>query len=372
MSTRKAGPQVVENAREINRRRPIVEAACYRSSRWLQGLMGSSAMMHEQPNLNGGLMTSSARNHTTRRAILQAAVAVTAARGATAHWKPKLGIYCRYSAANIDFAAQEGFTCLQIATGGPVSPESTDEQIAEVKRSLAARGLTIAALNSGGNHLDPAVPQRFVKVIELAGRLGVPFIGGSTGAIAGRPFDEQVEAIVRVYETQYFALCEKYKVRILWEPYVNPANIATSPVAFAALLRAFHDSPYVGIQMDPSHLAWQMIDPVEATREFAPNIFNVHLKDTEILWPVVRRGGIQPVNNAKWWRFRLPGSGSIDWKGFFTALADSGYSGGLNIENEDEFYYPNYEGTDFTESFKEGFRVAHAYVRQFVPPGARK
>jgi len=176
---------------------------------------------------------------------------------------------------------------------------------------------------------------------------------------------------VKVYESRYFAACEKYKVRILWEPYVNPGNIATSPVAFSALLRAFHDSPYVGIQMDPSHLAWQMIDPVEATREFAPHIFNVHLKDTEILWPVVRKGGIQPVDNAKWWRFRLPGSGVIDWKDFFTALADAGYPGGMNIENEDQFYYPNYDGADFTEAFKEGFRVAHAYVRQFVPPGIK-
>ncbi len=307
----------------------------------------------------------------TRRALLQSAITVAAANAATAHWKPKLGVFCRYSAANIAFAGEEGFTCVQLATGGPVSPESTDEQLAEVKRSLAARGLTLAALNGGGNHLDPAAQQRFVKIIELAGRLGVPFIGGSSGANPGRPLDEQVQAIVKAYETQYFPACEKYKVRILWEPYVNPANIATSPVAFAALLRAFNDSPYVGLQMDPSHLAWQMIDPVDATREFAKYIFNVHLKDTEINWPLVRRGGIQPVDNAKWWRFRLPGSGVIDWKGFFTALADAGYSGGMNIENEDEFYYPNYNGTDFTESFKEGFRVAHAYVRQFVPQGAR-
>ena len=314
----------------------------------------------------------SSLNHTTRRAILQSAVAAAAARAATAHWKPKLGIYCRYSPANIAFAGQEGFTGVQLAAGGPVSPDSTDEQLEEVKRSLAARGLTLVALNGGGNHLDPVAQQRFVRIIELAGRLGVSFIGGSSGAIAGRPFDEQVQAIVKAYESKYFPLCEKYKVRLLWEPYVNPANIAVTPVAFAALLRAFNDSPYVGIQMDPSHLAWQMIDPVEATREFGKYIFNVHLKDTEILWPLVRRGGIQPVDGAKWWRFRLPGSGVIDWKGFFTALADEGYSGGLNIENEDEFYYPNYEGADFTESFKEGFRVAHAYVRQFVPPGVQK
>src|SRR5580704_16387534 len=74
------------------------------------------------------------------------------------------------------------------------------------------------------------------------------------------------------------------------------------PRAFAALLRAFNDSPYVGIQMDPSHLAWQMIDPIKATREFAQYIFNVHLKDTEILWPLVRRGAFS--------RWTMPGGGA--------------------------------------------------------------
>lgn len=73
-------------------------------------------------------MISSARTHTTRRAILQSAVAVAAARAATAHWKPKLGIYCRYSPANIAFAGQEGFTGLQLAASGPISPDATDEQ----------------------------------------------------------------------------------------------------------------------------------------------------------------------------------------------------------------------------------------------------
>ena len=309
---------------------------------------------------------------TTRRAILQSAAALAAAiPAAAAPWKPKLGIFCRYTPANAAFAAEEGFRCLQVAIGGPVAPESTDQQLEEVTKTLERLGLTISALNGGGNHFDPAGQQRFVQSIELAGRLGVPFIGTSSGAVAGQPFEAQVQAIVKLYESRYFPACEKNKVRILWEPYVNPNNIATSPVAFQALLRAFRDSPYVGIQMDPSHLAWQMIDPVAATQEFAGQIFNVHLKDTEILWPVVHRAGIQPVNRAKWWRFRLPGSGVIDWKGFFTALAGAGYAGGLNIENEDEFYYPNYEGPNFTESFKEGFRVAHAYVRQYVPPGTR-
>ena len=261
------------------------------------------------------------------------------------------------------FAGQEGFTGVQIAVGGELVPDVSDDKLAAIKRTIESAGLTVVALGGPGNHFDPKFQQRFVNSIELAGRMGLSFIGASSGAVAGEPLEKQVQAIVKLYETMYFPACEKHKVRILWEPHVNPYNIATSPVGFSALLNAFKDSPHVGIQMDPSHLAWQMIDPIEATREFADKIFNVHLKDTEILWPLVRKGGIQPVDNKKWWRFRLPGSGMIDWKGFFTALAEAGYSGGLNIENEDQFYYPNYEGADFTDAFKEGFHVAHAYVR---------
>jgi sugar phosphate isomerase/epimerase len=157
-------------------------------------------------------------------------------------------------------------------------------------------------------------------------------------------------------------------VRVLWEPWAGGPNIATGPVAWEALFKAFGNSPHVGLQFDPSHLIWQFMDPVAAAREFADKIYDVHLKDTEILWHVVRRAGIQPVNRASWWRFRVPGYGSMDWKGFFSVLAEVGYNGAMNIENEDEFFYPPYVGRDFTEQFKRGFRVAHEFLKTLVPP----
>ena len=278
-----------------------------------------------------------------------------------------MGLYCRYSPANIAFAGKEGFTCVQIATGGDLSADITDAKLRDAQRVLRDAGITVVSLGAPGNHFDPRYQERFLKTLELAGRMGVGSVGGSSGAPDVNGLDAKVREIVRLYESKYFAACEKHKVKILWEPHVNPNNIATSPVAFAALFKGFNDSPHVGLQLDPSHLAWQMIDPVECAREFASKIHNIHLKDTEILWPVLRRGGIQPLDNRRWWRFRLPGSGSIDWKGFFTALADAGYEGGMNIENEDQFTYPNYQGTDFTESFKQGYRTAHAYLRQLLP-----
>lgn len=290
-----------------------------------------------------------------------------------APWKPRLGILCRYSEANIEFARREGFKSLQIMLDNTLTPASDDALVARVKSAVERSGLYLSSIGANGNHIAPDAAERaktnayFTGAIELAGKLGVPYIGTQSGTMRGRPLQQQVDEIVRVYNEKYFPACQKHKVRILWEPWAGGPNIATGPVAYEALFKAFGESPYVGIQFDPSHLQWQMMDPVQCARDFIGRIYDVHLKDVEILWHVLKKTGIQPLNNARWWRFRLPGSGIVDWKGFFTVLQEAGYQGAMNIEHEDEFYYPPYQGSDFTEPYKAGFRVAREYLRQYVP-----
>ncbi|HUO32838.1 MAG TPA: sugar phosphate isomerase/epimerase [Bryobacteraceae bacterium] len=310
----------------------------------------------------------------TRRTILAALPAMAAAQAArnrAPNWKPKLGVLGDYSEANLEFVKAEGFTSMQLR----LNPEQLDDAaIASIKEHIGRSGIYISSLAVDGNHIDPDPARRArqnehtAKCLELCGKLGIPNIGGQSGTIKGRPLAEQVNEIVRVYEEKYFPLCEKYKVRILWEPYAGGPNIATGPVGWEALFKAFNNSPHVGLQFDPSHLVWQFMDPVAAAREFADKIYDVHLKDTEILWHILRRTGIQPVDRTEWWRFRIPGYGSMDWKGFFSVLAEAGYTGAMNIENEDEFFYPPYSGHDFTEQFKRGFRTAHEYLKTLVPP----
>ena len=310
----------------------------------------------------------------TRRTVLttiSAAAAVRAQRVRPPNWKPKLGVLCGYSDANLEFVKSEGFTSMQLR----LDPDRLDDAaIAAIKDKIQRSGIYVSSLAVDGNHIDPDPAKRdhqnqfVVKCIELCGKLGIPNIGGQSGTIKGKPLQEQVDEIVKVYNEKYFAACEKNKVRILWEPYAGGPNIATGPVGWEALFKAFNNSPNVGLQFDPSHLVWQFMDPVQAARDFADKIYDVHLKDTEILWHVVRRGGIQPVNNARWWRFRVPGYGSVDWKGFFSVLSEVGYTGAMNIENEDEFYYPAYSQGNFTEQYKRGFRVAHEFLKTLVPP----
>ena len=233
---------------------------------------------------------------------ISAAAAAQAQRNRVPSWRPRLGVLGQFSDANLEFVKAEGFTSMELR----LDPRRLDDAaIDAIRDKIQKSGIHISSLDLGGNHIDPDPAKRetqnqfAMKMIELCGKLGVPFTGGASGTIKGAPLQQQVDEIVRVYTEKYFPLCEKHKVRMLWEPYAGGPNIATGPVGWEALFKAFHDSPYVGLQFDPSHLVWQFMDPVQAAREFSSKIFDVHLKDTEILWHEVRRAGIEPVDNRK-------------------------------------------------------------------------
>ncbi len=292
-------------------------------------------------------------------------------------WKPRLGVLGRYTPANVEFAKTQGFTNMILSAGMRSNLDAntiTDAQVEEVKATLKKFDMHVSAFQIDGNHIDPDPEKRarqndfIVKAIDLAGRLGVPYLGTQSGKDTSKTFPQQVDEIVRVYNEKYFPACERNHVAILWEPYPESPNIATSPVGFEALFKAFGDTPYVGLQYDPSHLVRQFMDPIQTARDFADKIRDVHLKDTEILWPVLRAGGINPVNNAHWWRYRIPGMGSINWREFFTVLQDLGYSGAMSIEQEDPLYGgDNNPGPDFSPDFQMGFIMAKRYLNQYVP-----
>lgn len=322
------------------------------------------------------------QNHLTslsRRTLLGAFAAGAAAKAQNhrpQEWKPRLGVLGPYSEANLAFAREAGFNNMILgATPGSALDAAAlnDAQRAKIKGVIDHSGVHISALQVTQNHIAADSGERgrdnayFIKAIELAGALGVPYIGTASGKDPKKSLKDQVDEIVRVYNEKYFAACEKYQVRILWEPWPGGPNLATSPVGFGTLFKAFGNSPFVGLQYDPSHLVWQMMDPIQTARDFADKIYDVHLKDTEIRWPILRRGGIQPIDGAEWWRYRLPGLGSIDWPAFFTVLQDVGYTGAMSIEHEDPLYDPPGGHGDFTEGCKTGFRMAYRYLKQYVP-----
>ena len=310
-------------------------------------------------------------------ALTAAAQVLKAQRPHHKEWKPLLGVLGPYTTGNVAWAKAQGFTNMILGSG----PRSTldastieDAQIAEIKNVLASHQMNVSALQVGSDSINPDMAKRkqsndyFVKAIELAGKLGVPYIGTQSGRNRALPFQQQIDEIVRVYNETFFPACEKYKVRILWEPWPDGENLATSPAGFTALFKGFGDSPYVGLQYDPSHLVRQFMDPIQTARDFVDKIYDVHLKDTEILWPVLRSTGIYDENHVQWWRYRIPGMGSINWREFFSVLQDVGYAGAMSIEQEDPLYGGgSNHGPDFSDDFKMGFVMAKRYLNQYVP-----
>lgn len=328
----------------------------------------------------------SPKSSLSRRALLTAAGAGVSLLTSSAQtrrspmWKPKLGVLGKFSQANLDFCKKEGFQSIGLWATRRSSLDMdrvTDADIARVKSAVEGSGLHLSACAVVVNHTaaDPAERKRendyFIKVMKLAAELGTPYVGTVSGFTAGVPFAKQVDEVVRVYEEKYFPLCEKHKLKILWEPWPGrpnrPVNLATGPVGFEALFKAFKDSPFLGLRYDPSHLVWQMMDPIQTARDFVDKIHEIDLKDTEILRHVLRRTGINPPNNARWWRFRLPGLGEVDWPAFFSVLMEAGYQGAMNIEHEDRLYGWPYRGNEFSEAYREGFRMTQRYLKQFVP-----
>jgi len=177
----------------------------------------------------------------TRRTLvtsLATAAAVAQERQRPVEWKPRLGILGPFTESNVRFAKEEGFTnmILGATRRSTLDPTALDDQkIENVKQILARYGMRVSAFQASQNHIAPDPNQRkqdndyFVKLIELAGKLGIPYVGTASGKDADKAFGKQVDDIVRVYNERYFPACQANKVRILWEPYPLGANIAVSP-----------------------------------------------------------------------------------------------------------------------------------------------
>ena len=167
------------------------------------------------------------------------------------------GILGPYTPANVQFAHALGYTNMILGS----SPRSTldaatitDAQIETVRKTLDDAEMHVSALQVTQNHISPDPAKRnqenayFIKAIELAGKLGIPHMGAMSGKNAALPFPKQIDEIVRVYTEKYFPVCEQFKVRIGWEPWPEGPNLATCAVGYEALFKAFHNSPYVGLE----------------------------------------------------------------------------------------------------------------------------
>ncbi|HEX7070634.1 MAG TPA: sugar phosphate isomerase/epimerase [Rhodothermales bacterium] len=277
------------------------------------------------------------------------------------------------------FASANGFQALELAAwpadssrdymARHVSAEAfMRDDAARTREMLDRHGLRISALAYYDNHLHPddALRSRYHehlhKVIDAASMLGVGLVGTFIGSRPGTA-KENIAAAAPLFR-EFLKYASDRGVRLMiencpmpnWLTFGMPGNYAYSPELWDVLFNEIPD-PNLGLNFDPSHLFYLGIDHERAAREYASRIFHAHAKDAEMIPEGAYRYGVfssqvDERGQAGWWRYRMPGKGSIDWASFIRTLAEVGYRGTLSIEHED----PEYEGSE--ERLMDGLKLS--------------
>lgn len=284
-----------------------------------------------------------------------------------------------------EWAAGAGFEALEIAcwpsTGGerrryagtahlPIE-EMTRARGSEILGMLGARGLGISGLGYYPNplHADAghreAVTGHLKRVISAAGMMGVQvvntFVGGDRTLTVDQNWTRAVEILAPIVaharDNGVVLAFENCPMIFSNDEWPGGHNIAYAPRIWRRIFETWGDA--VGMNYDPSHLVWQMIDAGRFVREFGDRIVHVHAKDLMIDRDGLYDHGILSAGMG-WQVPRMPGLGEVDWPDFFAGLYRAGYDGAIIIEHEDR----NFEGSD--ERIKRGFALAHDVLRPFV------
>jgi len=284
-----------------------------------------------------------------------------------------------------DWASESGFSALEIAcwpqSGGTKRRYAGTSHInvdglssaqgSEIAASIGEKGIEISGLGYYPNplHSDTehreAVATHLKNVIDAASLLGVKVVNTFVGGEQTQTVEENwsraqkiLGPIVEHARDSGVTLCfENCPMIFSYDEWPGGHNIAYSPKIWRRILEEWGD--WVGMNFDPSHLIWQMIDQDRFIKEFGPAIKHVHAKDLRIDRDGLYEHGVMSAGMG-WQIPCLCGLGDVDWPGFFFGLSRVGYDGPIIIEHEDR----SYEGSD--ENIKRGFCIARDVLQPYI------
>ena len=285
----------------------------------------------------------------------------------------------------IDFASENGYSCVELMCW-PVGKADRryagvthidvsaldDNEIIRIKTLLSEKNVTISGLGYYPNPLHPDKEKsdyfvnHIMKVINAASRLGVDIVNTFIGADPAKHDDDNFTRFLEIWppvikyaEEKNIKICiENCPMHFTRDEWPGGNNLGHSPFLWRKMFEAIPSNNF-GLNFDPSHLVWQMMDYIKPLYEFREKIFHVHIKDARINWDGINEHGIFTApNNIH--TPKLPGLGDINWGKFFSALYESGYTGPACVEVEDRAF----EGS--VEKRKTSLLLSRNYLRQFI------
>ena len=285
----------------------------------------------------------------------------------------------------LETADSLGFQCIEVACWPQGKAERryagvshidvagmTEEKAQEILAKFREKNIEISSLAFYPNTMDPDLEKRkanidhLMKVIDASAMLGVNMVTTFIGRDQYKSVEENLKLVAEVWPA-IIRHAEEKKVRIAIEncpmlfgedQWPGGQNLMTTPDIWKKVFEIL-PSDYLGINYDPSHFVWQMMDYIQPLYEFKDKIFHVHYKDIKLYPEKLKRVGTMAYP-LDYMSPKLPGLGDVDWGKYVSALTDIGYDGYTCIEIEDKAF----EGS--REKVLDSLKLAKKYIEQFV------
>lgn len=287
----------------------------------------------------------------------------------------------------VDQAAEMGFQCIEVACWPDGKAErryagvchidvdkvmADDAYAAYILDYTKQKNVEISSLAFYPNTMDGDLEKRnaniehLKQVICASAKLGVNMVTTFIGRDQTKTVEENLKLVEALWPP-ILALAEEKGVRVAIEncpmlfgadQWPGGQNLFTTPQLWRQIFEIL-PSKNLGINYDPSHFVWQMMDYIAPIYEFADKIFHVHYKDIKIDKNKLNDVGIMAYP-LDFMHPKLPGLGDVNWGAFLSALTDVGYNGYTCIEVEDRAY----EGSD--EDKLRSLRQSKHYMENFV------
>lgn len=286
----------------------------------------------------------------------------------------------------VQFAGNHGFSCVEVMCWPADNADSrryagvthidvsslTDQKVLEIHDTLKKAQVSVSALGYYPNPLDPdpARSEFFIEhikeVIRGAAKLEIPVVTTFIGRDPLKSIKDNLAHFADLWPA-IVKVAEEYNVKLAIEncpmfftddEWPGGKNLAISPAVWDRMFEII-PSPILGLNYDPSHMIWQMMDEIKPIYAYKDRLHHIHLKDVKLYKEKLDRVGIM-ANPLEYHSPKLPGLGDVNWRGFFGALTDVRYRGHVVIEVEDKAYESNISDVE------SAILTSRNYVKQFL------
>lgn len=287
----------------------------------------------------------------------------------------------------MDIASELGFKCVEVACwpAGKAERRYAGVSHIDAEKVLAddayakhildyaeEKKVKISSLAYYPNTMDADLEKRSAAVehlknlIKASHKLGIGMVTTFIGRDQSKTVEENLELVKEIWPPIVeLAEAENVKIGIENCPMLFGAdqwpggqNLMTTPAIWRKVFEIL-PSKNLGINYDPSHFVWQMIDYIKPIYEFKDKIFHVHYKDIKVYRDKLNDCGIMAYP-LDFMSPKLPGLGDVDWGKYVSALTDIGYDGYTCIEIEDKAF----EGSK--EKVIDSLKLSKRYMENFV------